>query len=420
MRIWRAEEELEGLLMDVRRKREEGHREVKEAVQAIKRSVLEEGTEGLFKLCERFDGWKERLPLQVEEREIEEAFRRVSRADRALIKAMVKRVTAYHRGQKRRRSIFSDGKVWVEDSFVPVEKVLVYVPSGSAPYFSSLVMASVPARIAGVSEVLVTAPAKGGKVHDLILATCRLLGLDRLFRIGGAQAIYAFAYGIGVPKVDMVVGPGNAYVEEAKKDVFGVVGIDMPAGPTELFILCLGDVDPELIAYDLLSQAEHDEMALLGLFSREEAQIKAVYEATRRVGRRYERAESMLRVVEERTVFAVFKEVETAVRAINALAPEHLEILGGEGVEKSILYPGVTYVGPFAHVSLGDYFLGTNHILPTKGAGRFVGGLSVDSFLRRKVVVRVKGREAFLEARRLALLEGFRAHAEAIEVRGRL
>jgi histidinol dehydrogenase len=420
MRIWRAEEELEGLLLDVKAKREEGRREVREAVQEVKSIVLEKGEEGIVELSKRFDGWVDRLPLRVGSEEMEQAFLRVAPEDRALLRRMIRRVAAYHKTQRRRRTVFRDGIVRVVDSFVPIEKVLVYVPSGSAPYFSSLVMATVPAKIAGVSEIMVTTPARGGRVHDLILTACKLLGVEKVFRIGGAQAVYAFAYGVGVPRVDMVVGPGNAYVEEAKRDVFGIVGIDMPAGPTELFVLCMDWVDTEAVAWDLLSQAEHDEFAVIGLFSRAEEQIAEVYEKANLLSRRCDRRDRIQRVLEGRSVFAVFEKEETAVGAINAIAPEHLEIMGGGGLERGVLYPGVTYVGPHAHVSLGDYFVGTNHILPTSGAGRFLGGLSVDSFLRRKVVVRVERGRALLEARRLAELEGFLAHAEAIAVRGRL
>jgi histidinol dehydrogenase len=242
--------------------------------------------------------------------------------------------------------------------------------------------------------------------------------------VGGAQAIYAFALGIGsVPKVDMIVGPGNAYVEEAKRDVYGQVGIDMLAGPSELAILATGRFSPAMVAWDLFSQAEHDEMATVGIFSPSKEDLYALMkEMERELGRNKRRA-TVEKALRASGFLVHYRSLDKAVEAINRIAPEHLEVIGSEAAARNIRYPGVIYVGEETCVAMGDYYIGTNHVLPTGGAGRFSAGLSVDRFTKRRVLVKID--TSFLKAyggnaMRLAEIEGLHAHGEAIRKRKEL
>jgi histidinol dehydrogenase len=337
---------------------------------------------------------------------------------------MVRNVTLFHRGQKGRARTYRRQGLKVTERPVAVERALVYVPGGTAPYPSSLIMGVVPAQIAGVKEVYATTPGRDGAVNPHIAAAARILGVTDLYRIGGAQAIYAFAYGAGsIPRVDMIVGPGNAYVEEAKRDVYGTVGIDMLAGPSELVILAAERTSPEVLAWDLFSQAEHDEMATVGLFSPSQEEL---YELLRCIERLM--ASNKRRAIIERSLAANgflvhYTRVEDAVLAIDRIAPEHLEVIGDEKLAEGVRYAGITYVGPLTPVAMGDYAIGTNHVLPTGGAARFSSGLSVERFTKRQVLVKIEG--SFLKkhgewAARLAGTEGLYAHGEAIRARKEL
>jgi histidinol dehydrogenase len=282
-------------------------------------------------------------------------------------------------------------------------------------------MGVIPAKLGGVKKIYVTTPSKNGEVNPYILACCTLLGIKDVYRIGGAQAIYAFSYGIGtIPKVDMIVGPGNAYIEEAKRDVYGRVGIDMLAGPSELIILTMKPFSPEILAWDLFSQAEHDEMAMVGLFSPHKDHLQRVQKSIEDLILLNKRRDIIDKALKDNSFLVYFRNINKALKAINTIAPEHMEFLGNEQKVKEILYPGIIYLGPHTPVAMGDYYIGTNHILPTGGAGRFTGGLSVDRFTRRKVVVKID--KYFLKkygrnAARLAEIEGMYAHGEAIKVR---
>jgi histidinol dehydrogenase len=282
----------------------------------------------------------------------------------------------------------------------------------------------VPAQIAGVKKIFVTSPAARGEIHPYVAAGCEILGIGDVYRIGGAQAVYAFSYGIGtIPRVDMIVGPGNAYVEEAKRDVYGHVGIDMLAGPTELIILCAEAFSPRAIAWDMFSQAEHDEMAMVGLFSSSKTHIDHVREQMRRLISSNERKDIIQKAMENNGLMVHYRNIDRAIEAINRIAPEHMELIGDDAKGKGVLYPGVVYLGRHTTVAMGDYYIGTNHVLPTGGAGRFTGGLSVDRFTKRKVLVKIN--KDFLDrygenAIRLSRIEGLYAHGEAIKARKEL
>lgn len=424
MKIWELEKEYSSLLSFVVEKREARKADIQASVSAIKKELLKKGEEALQTFSRRWDGWSKMYPLKLSDDEIETGFSEISKKDHSVLKGMISSVTEYHRGQKPKGRTYRKAGLQVRDEFIPIEKAMVYVPGGTAPYPSSLIMGAIPAKIAGVKEIFVATPAKDGIINPFILAACRLVGVRDVYRIGGAQAIYAFSYGIGpIPKSDIIVGPGNAYVEEAKRDVYGRVGIDMLAGPTELIILCTERIDPEAVVRDIFSQAEHDEMATVGFFSNDKEYIQKVIATTKNLISGTARRKTIEKALAENAFFVYFNDIDRAISAVNEIAPEHMELIGDEKKAKDILYPGILYLGPHSPVALGDYHIGTNHVLPTSGAGRFAGGLSVTTFMRRKVTVRA-GKSFINEhadrAMRLAEIEGLSAHRDAIAIRKEL
>ena len=424
MKIWELEKEYDSLISFVKTGRDGKKRDVRSSVAKIKEEIIARGDRAVTDFSKAWDGWDRDYPIRLSPDEIESAASRVPRKDIALLKGMIKNVVSYHKGQKPKKRIYRSEGLRVVEEYVPVESAMVYVPGGTASYPSSLIMGSVPAQIAGVKRICVASPGRKGKINDYVAAAAKLLGIADIYRVGGAQAIYAFAYGTGsVPKVDLIVGPGNAYVEEAKRDVYGTVGIDMLAGPSELVILCTEAYSPKLMALDLLSQAEHDEMASVGIFSPSLDHLAEVKKCMDEMLVRAVRRETIQKALDANSYLVHYTDIDRAAGAINIIAPEHMELIGDEGCLPLILYPGVIYVGPYTPVAMGDYYIGTNHVLPTAGAGRFSAGLSVDRFTKRKVVVTID--RNFIEkygdrAERLARLEGLPAHGDAIRARKEL
>ncbi|MCS7280407.1 MAG: histidinol dehydrogenase [Desulfobacterota bacterium] len=420
MKIWELEkdkDELVALLNEVRFKRKE---EVRKEVLEIKKRVEKEKERALIELSKRFDGWDREYSLKLTVEEIRDSLRKVKEEDILLLKRMAQRVRAYHEDKKNDRRLFRRKGLLVEEDYVAIEKLLIYAPGGKASYPSSLIMAAVPALIAGVKEIYVTSPAPKGEVNPYLCAAAEVLGITNVYRVGGAQAIFAFALGLGeIPKVDMIVGPGNAYVEEAKRECFGLVGLDTIAGPSELLILVKEPVFPDLVAKDMLSQAEHDEMALVWLLCRDRRYIEEVISHLSSYSQRAQRKDIIEKVLERNAFFVHYASEERAIETINRIAPEHLEVIGDVNVEK-ILYPGIIYLGITTPTALGDYYIGTNHILPTGGSGRFLGGLSVETFKRKRVMVKCD-LDFILKhgkhAERLAEIEGLECHKEAIRAR---
>ena len=424
MKIWHLEKEYDSFVAAIASAREERKAGVRNKVQAIRAAVLEKGEAALMAYARQFDGWMQDYPLEVSRDELERAASTLGKKDERALKGMIENVTLFHRSQKQRQRTYRRQGLKVVERPVPVERVLVYVPGGKAPYPSSLVMGAVPARIAGVKEIYATTPAHGGNLNPHIAAAALLLNITGVYRIGGAQAIYAFACGAaGVPRVDMIVGPGNAYVEEAKRDVYGRVGIDMLAGPSELVVLVTEPFPPATLAWDLFSQAEHDEMAMVGLFSPSKEELYGLLQCMERLISSNKRRDIVERALSTNGFLVHYTKVETALAAIDAIAPEHVEVIGDEAVAEKIRYSGITYVGPHTCVSMGDYYIGTNHVLPTGGAGRFSSGLSVDRFTKRQVLVKIEGsffRKYGEDAATLADMEGLYAHGEAIRARKEL
>lgn len=424
MKVWHLDSEYDAFISAVTGAREKRKAGVREIVDRIKGDVQTGGEAALRKYARKFDGWTRDYELKIGAEELESAASSVSRKDRLILKGMIANVTRFHRSQRLKPRTYRRQGLVVKEEAVPVERALVYVPGGTAPYPSSLVMGVVPAQIAGVKEIYATTPSRDGQINPYIACAASLLGIEGLYRIGGAQAIYAFTYGIGsVPRVDMIVGPGNAYVEEAKRDVYGQVGIDMLAGPSEAIVLTTRAFPAHIIAWDLFSQAEHDEMATVGLFSPSEEELSAVQREIGRLMPRNKRLRIVERSLDANGFLVHYTNLEDAIRAIDAIAPEHLEVIGDESVAEKIHFAGVTYVGGHTCVPMGDYYIGTNHVLPTGGAGRFSSGLSVERFTKKRVLVKIDG--SFLakygeKAVRLAEIEGLYAHGEAIKARKEL
>ena len=424
MKVWHLDREYDAFIATVAGTRQRRKAGVRDIVDRIKADVLERGEEALRDYARTFDGWTGCYPLKVGAEELESAASSVGKEGMRVLKGMIRNVTLFHRSQRlTRRTYKRKGLVVVEEA-VPVERALVYVPGGTAPYPSSLVMGAVPARIAGVKELYAATPTHDGRINPYIAAAALLLEIRDVYRVGGAQAIYAFAFGIGsIPKVDMIVGPGNAYVEEAKRDVYGQVGIDMLAGPSELVVLATETFPPHILAWDLFSQAEHDEMATVGLFSASQDDLYSLLTQMERLISLNKRRQIVEKSLAANGFLVHYTSLDQAVAAINRIAPEHLEVIGDETVADAIRYSGVTYVGPHTCVSMGDYYIGTNHVLPTGGAGRFSSGLSVERFTKKKVLVKID--RSFLEkygesAAKLAEIEGLYAHGEAIRARKEL
>jgi histidinol dehydrogenase len=424
MKIWDLENEYNQFLTFVVEGREKQKKDIKTSVENIKNELLQKGEEALAEFSRKWDGWTTSHPLRVSENELQERASLVNKKDLAVLRGMIRNVGHYHKAQGGRKRTYKRKGVVVQETFEPVERVLVYVPGGRATYPSSLIMGVVPAQIAGVDKIYATTPTIDGSLDPYVSAAALLLGIKDVYRIGGAQAVYAFAYGIGgIPGVDMVVGPGNAYVDEAKRDVYGTVGIDMLAGPTELIVLCTEAFSPDVVSWDLFSQAEHDAMATVGLFSPSKEHIESISKSMERLMVVNERKDIIEKALKRNSFFVHYRDINKAVRAINTIAPEHMELIGDEGIATQIRYPGIVYLGPYTPVAMGDYYIGTNHVLPTGGAGRFTGGLSVDRFMRRKVTVKIE--KEFLDkysdnAIRLSRIEGLFAHGESIKARKEL
>ncbi|HTS55568.1 MAG TPA: histidinol dehydrogenase, partial [Burkholderiales bacterium] len=305
----------------------------------------------------------------------------------------------------------------------PLERVGIYVPGGKAAYPSTVLMNAMPARVAGVGEIVMVVPAPGGEANELVLAAAAICGVDRVFTIGGAQAIGALAYGTeSVPAVDKIVGPGNAYVAAAKRRVFGVVGIDMLAGPSEILVLCDGSTNPEWVSMDLLSQAEHDEMAQAILLCPDAAYIDAVAASIERQLIAMPRKEVIGASLSARGALIKVRDLDEACQIANRFAPEHLElsVQDAEGWLPKIRHAGAVFLGKYSSEALGDYCAGPNHVLPTARTARFSSPLGVYDFQKRTSVIQVSREGAQTlgpVAAELASGEGLPAHARSAQYR---
>ena len=397
--------------------------DVEGIVSDIIKNVKENGDKALVEYCKKFDGAVDDV-IEVTAEEIEEAFKEVDTELIGILKEAKENITAFHSKQVRNSFIINekDGVI-IGQKVLPIEKVGLYVPGGTASYPSSVLMNCVPAKIAGCSEIVMVTPAKAGKVKPVILAAAKIAGVDRIFKIGGAQAVAALAYGTeSVPKVDKIVGPGNAFVAEAKKQVFGKVDIDMIAGPSEILVVADSTNNPAHIAADMLSQAEHDKMATAVLITDSQNFAEEVSAELEKQIPLLPRAEIARCSVDTNGKIIVTDNLVEAMDVSNILAPEHLEICVDNPFEYLgyVKNAGSVFLGKNCPEALGDYFAGPNHTLPTSGTARFSSPLSVDDFVK-KTQFSYFSRQALCEVSdkvvRFANEEGLQAHAKSVSIR---
>ena len=400
--------------------------EVERVVRAILKRVRLEGDSALMALTERLD---RRSVATVEDLEIgperlRAAYAGIGRQERDALEFAAGRIRDFHQHQRQESWSYEDQEgTRLGQQVTPIDKVGVYVPGGKAAYPSSVLMNVIPARIAGVGEVIMTVPTPDGVVNELVLAAAQIAGVDRVFSVGGAQAVGALAFGTdSVPKVDKIVGPGNAYVAVAKRLVFGVVGIDMIAGPSEILILCDASVRPDWVAMDLFSQAEHDEQARAVLLCPNAKYLDRVAIEISRLLPGMEREPVIRASLSACGALIKVKSIDEGVDLVNRIAPEHLELAMSdpEVVLPNIRHAGAVFVGRYTSEVLGDYCAGPNHVLPTSRTARFSSPLGVYDFQKRTSVIACTPRSAMTLGRTASVLargEGLTAHARAAELR---
>ncbi len=373
--------------------------EIEEYVGNILREIREKGIDAVREYSKKFDNYDG--PFRVTEEEFKEAAKGMPEKDREIISRTLERLWEYHERQKPKEELFVKNGSLYGIIYRPIGRIGIYVPGGK-PLPSTLMMVGVPARIAGVKEIAVATPPKDGKINPYVLYVAELLGIDEVYKLGGVQAIGAMAYGVGMKKVDKIFGPGNRFVNEAKRQVFGVVGIDSLAGPSEIAVIADETAEKEYVLADLLSQLEHgkDSKAWLLTTSKELAKYCS----------------------REGIEVILCESLEKCAEKANEIAPEHLEIITARPMELVDLIEnaGAIYLGSYTPVPAADYFLGVNHVLPTGGAAKFSGVLTVMDFLKPISLAQV-GRGEFLAERelglRLAEIEGMKLHRRSMEVR---
>ncbi len=392
-------------------------------VKEIIDTVRKEGDVALRRYAKRFDG-ADLTDLRVSAEEIAEAVDSVEPQFLEILKKAADNIRAFHEKQKREGFRIDKEGVVVGQKILPIERAGLYVPGGTAAYPSTVLMDAIPAKIAGCQKVVMTTPPnKEGKVNPVILAAAYIAGVDEIYKSGGAQAIAALAYGTeSVPKVDKIVGPGNAFVAEAKRQVFGVVSIDMIAGPSEILVLADGKSDPKHVAADLLSQAEHDKMASAVLVTDEMSFAKAVAAEIERQIPLLARAEIARASIDDNGKIIVTDDIERAIEVANEIAPEHLEICLDEPFDylDKIKNAGSVFLGRYCPEALGDYYAGSNHTLPTSGTARFSSALSVDDFIKKTQFVyydKEALKKVCKEVEYFATKEGLTAHAKSAVIR---
>lgn len=394
-------------------------------VYRIVRDVAEKGDEALFAYAEKFDGCRlEPGLVAASEEEMEAAVSAVSPREWDILRLSAERIERYHRRQVLQDWRLDDEEgVVLEQRVLPLDRVGIYAPGGLAAYPSTVLMAAIPARIAGVKEILLASPAREGRLQPLIAAAARLCGIGGILKIGGAQAIAALAYGTAsVPRVDKIVGPGNAYVATAKRIVFGEVSIDMIAGPSEVLIVGDGSAPAVFAAADLLAQAEHDEMASAVLVTPDEGYASRVAEEVERLVKTLPRRDILARALEQFGAIFLVADLEEAAAVANRFAPEHLELMveNPRGILPWFRHAGSIFLGAYAPEAIGDYLAGPNHILPTGGTARFSSPLGVYDFLKRTSVLEFSP-EAFgrygPSVTDFARMEGLTGHGLSASVR---
>ena len=402
---------------------------IEQRVADILADVQQRGDAAVLEYTARFDGLTVATMdmLELTQAELKAAFEAIPQAQRVALESAARRVRSYHEAQKK-----ATGESWsyrdedgslLGQKVTPLDRVGIYVPGGKAAYPSSVLMNAIPAHVAGVGEIIMVVPTPRGEKNPLVLAAAYVAGVTRAFTIGGAQAVAALAYGtLTVPKVDKITGPGNAYVASAKKRVFGTVGIDMIAGPSEILVLADGTTPADWVAMDLFSQAEHDELAQSILLCPDAAYIDAVQAAMDRLLPSMPRAAIIAKSLSDRGALIHTRSMEEACAISNRIAPEHLEVSSNDPHrwEPLLRHAGAIFLGAYTSESLGDYCAGPNHVLPTSGTARFSSPLGVYDFQKRSSLIEVSRAGAQTlgtVAAELAYGEGLQAHARAAEMR---
>ncbi len=399
---------------------------VNASVREILAQVRQHGDAALLDYTRRFDHLEmgTAAELEIAPERLEQARARIGGAERAALERAVERLRAYHAHQKQESWSYTeaDGTV-LGQQVTPLERVGLYVPGGKAAYPSSVLMNAVPAKVAGVGEVVMTVPTPHGAVNELVLAAAAIAGVDRVFALGGAQAVAALAFGTEtVPAVDKIVGPGNIYVATAKSLVFGRVGIDMIAGPSEILVLCDGRTEPDWVAMDLFSQAEHDEDAQALLVSPDGAFLDRVAASVERLLGEMDRAPIIAASLARRGALIKVRDIAEAVAVANHIAPEHLELSveDPQALLPAVRHAGAVFMGRYTCEAVGDYCAGPNHVLPTSRTARFSSPLGVYDFQKRSSVIMCSPQGAAALGRTAATLargEGLTAHARSAEYR---
>ena len=400
--------------------------DISKVVADILTDVKKRGDAAVIEYTNKFDRMKlsSAVEFELDKKQLQQALESIDVTQREALEIAARRVRNYAEHQKIKSWSYTedDGTV-LGQSINPMDRVGLYVPGGKAAYPSSVLMNAIPAKVAGVPELIMVVPTPDGIVNQLVLAAAAIAGVDRVFTIGGAQAVAALAYGTEtVPKVDKITGPGNSFVATAKRMVFGVVGIDMIAGPSEILVVCDGKTDPDWIAMDLFSQAEHDEEAQSILICTDNDFIEQVKDSIQRLVEEMPRKDIIKTSLENRAVIISVTEMDQAIEVANHIAPEHLELSvdNAEQWAQKIRHAGAIFMGRYTAEALGDYCAGPNHVLPTSGTARFSSPLGVYDFQKRSSLIGCSAEGASALGKTASILahgEGLTAHARSAEYR---
>lgn len=400
--------------------------DVNRIVDEIISNVRMRGDEALLEYTNRFDGWgaKSASELVISAEKLDQAWNRITAVQRQALQHAADRINSYAERQKQTswRYLEADGTL-LGQRITPLDRVGLYVPGGKAAYPSSVLMNALPAKVAGVPELIMVVPTPGGEQNDLVLAAAYICSIDRVFAVGGAQAVAALAHGTElIPRVDKIVGPGNIYVATAKRSLFGQVGIDMLAGPSEILVICDGATEPDWVAMDLFSQAEHDEDAQSILITPDADFVRRVLESMERLLPAMEREPIIAKALAARGALITCRDLNEACDLANQIAPEHLELSVENPTElvDKVRHAGAIFMGRHTSEPLGDYCAGPNHVLPTSRTARFSSPLGVYDFQKRSslIMISAKGSKTLGKtASVLARSEGLTAHARAAEYR---
>ena len=407
------------------RKLDASTQQIESFVSTTISEIRTEGDAALLRLTQKFDGYDVGVDdLEVDAKEMTSALEGLDVEQREALEHAANRIKDYHQHQLQESWSYTeaDGTV-LGQKVTPIKRVGIYVPGGKAAYPSSVLMNAIPAKVAGVEEIIMVSPCPGGEVNDLVLAAAQIAGVDRFFKIGGAQAVAALAHGTEtIPAVDKITGPGNAYVATAKKQLYGQVGIDMIAGPSEVLVIADDSVDPDWVAMDLFAQAEHDELAQAIFLTVDADMAESVQASIDRLLPDMERQEIIKQALNDHGAIILAKDQQQLIELSDQISPEHLEIFtrNAQELAEQVSNAGAIFIGAYSAESLGDYCAGPNHVLPTSGTARFSSPLGVQDFQKRTSIIQVTeagaqalGKTASILARGEALI----AHARSAEYR---